>query len=217
MSKHRTEEDEYQETRKKYPRVDFKGHLFFEICRDAYKSFKDNKRKLERLLEEQKQPRADNVALFLNIEECKEKINKHEAVAITFAGMCLEACIWDYAACKTSQNYTKNYLERLSFVARWVVIPELICDSNITDTTIDGTNLLGILRNLQKARNALVHSKSKPKPHTIDKYFKMLSVEGEIAAEDAFNLIKLLLVELEKVDNTNWWFFQTAYYRHSIK
>lgn len=212
MSKNRTEEEVLQETRKKYPRVFPDGYVFYEICREARNSIKRNRQELEKLNKEYEEPYADRAGLFVEMQGCIEKLNKAEVVAITFAAMCLEAYIWDYAACNKSQNYTKDYLEKLDFVAKWVVIPELICGSRI-----ENPSLLSLLGKLRKARNNIVHSKSKPTPNNLDEFRKALNKKREIKGEDAFNVIRLLLEELDKIDNSNWWFFQTPYYRYSIK
>ena len=119
-----------------------------------------------------------------------------------------------------SQNKAKGYYESLNLVAKWVIIPQLLCGSDITKVRIGDTSLLGKLRELNTARNELVHPKSKPLPdNRNDAATEMLKWvdRKRIKAEDAFGLIGLLLGELEKVDKTNWWFFQDAAYKNSIK
>ena len=105
-------------------------------------------------------------------------------------------------------------------MGRGIVIPQLLCGSDITKVRIGDTSLLGKLRELKNARNELVHPKSKPLPDNFTDAIEALGAEAErrrITAEDSFVLIRLLLGELEKVDKTNWWFFQTPRYRNSIK
>jgi len=72
------------------------------------------------------------------------------------------------------------------------------------------------LSKLRKARNALVHSKSRPQPKTIKEIVKAMNRKRDITAEDAFELIGLLLRELKKVDGTKWWLFKKPAYRHSM-
>ena len=80
------------------------------------------------------------------------------------------------------------------------------------------TCILDKLRKLKEARNELVHPESKPLP---DNYHDAIKAtfpkRKKITLEDAFGLIGLLLGELEKIDKTNWWFFQTDIYKKSIK
>ena len=217
MSKHRTEKENLELLKKNFPRIGFEGLLYFEICSEAYTLVKQARAEVKRLREPK------NGRLYRLGEKGRsllDEIDKQEYVAIAFAAICLEACIWDYAACNTSQKKAKENFKSLNLVAKWVVIPQLLCGSDITKVRIGDTSLLGKLRELKTSRNELVHPKSKPIPDNFTDALKALRAEAErkrIAAEDAFGLIGLLLGELEKVDKTNWWFFQTARYKNSIK
>jgi len=216
-SKLRNKEDPLAVLRKKHPRLNFNGSYYYEICSEARTLVKQAKVEVKRIFENQ--PKNGKLrrpgTKYINLSQ---KIRKQESVAIAFAAMCLEACIWDYAACNTSQNKTKDYFGTLNLVGKWVLIPQLLCGSDITKVRIGDTSLLGRLRDLKEARNKLVHPKSKPLPDSFDKAVKVIRAKGEgISAEDAFGLIRPLLGELEKVDKTNWWFFQTYAYRNSIK
>jgi hypothetical protein len=197
----------------KHPRIGFDGLLYFEICGRACAIINQKRQELQKLKDSK--PKNGKLRMY-GVEELGilDDIRKNECVAITFAAMCLEACIWDYAACNTSQKYTKNYLEKLDFVAKWVVIPKLISGSDITAVRINGTCLLDILQRLKKARNKLVHSKSRPSPKTLSEIRKSLNPKRDINPQEAFGPIGLLLRELEKVDKTKWWLFEKAAYRH---
>jgi hypothetical protein len=202
-----------QAVSKTYPRAGFEGLLYYEICCEACSLVKQMREEVQKLRDSQPKELGPQGLDLL------DKIRKQEAVAITFAAMCLEACIWDYAACNTSQKKAEENFGSLNLVAKWVVIPQLLCDMDITAKKIDGRDLLCMLRNLKEERNNLVHSKSTVYPDDYDKFLKFF-ISGEkrkITAEDAFDLIKSLLTELEKVDKTNWWFFQKDAYRYSIK
>ena len=215
MGSHNKRKSPLDKLKEKYPRACFDGVLFFEICADACISIKQKRQELQKL----EGAKSKNGRLRRrSVEELGllDEISKNECVAITFAAMCLESCIWDYAASSTSQNYTEDYLEKLDFVAKWVVIPKLMCGSDITKARINGTCLLDRLRKLKKARNALVHSKSKPRPNNLTEIVKAMNRKRDISVEDAFHLIGLLLRELEKVDKTKWWLFKTPPYRHSM-
>jgi len=197
--------------KKAKPRVNFYGLHYYEICSDAYTQAEELRAKLNKVYERMPRSRKSYALLLDNIR-------KQESITIAFAAMCLEACIWDYAACQTSNSYTENHLEKLDFVSKWVIIPKLLCGSDITKVRIDGTCFLDRLRKLAKARNTLVHPKSKPLPGNFKDAMKALTPKGrQIAAEDAFGLIKPLLGKLEKVDKTNCWFFKSDGYRNVIK
>lgn len=223
MGKLRTEKQTLEIMKKHTPRIGFRGLHYFEICRDACTLIKKCNSELDKLRKLKPKPvkKDGKVQLKRNSQDemlLLNKIHKQESVAIAFAAMCLEACIWDYAACCTSQKKTKENFESLNLVAKWVIIPQILCNSDITKTRIGDTNYLGRLRKLKDARNDLVHSKSHPLPNNVKTVIEMImSSKKRIAVEDTFDLIVLLLGELEKVDKSDWWFFKHDTYKDVIK
>ena len=217
MNKQKTNKDMLADLRTSFPRIDFDGGLYFEISRKAYSVVKQERPQVEEL--RNRQPTSGKLFMLEPEEKAFfDKIRRQESVAITFAAMCLEACIWDYAACNKSQNKTEENFGSLNLVAKWVVIPQLLCGSDITEVRVDDTCVLGRLRELKNARNDLVHPKSRPLPNDYNEALKeLIPQKRQIAIEDAFGLIGLLLGELEKVDKSKWWFFQTNTYRFGIK
>lgn len=208
MSKRKTEKELLEDLKEKFPRMNFEAHVYWEICRDACTLVKQARAEVKRLRE--RQPKDGKLyRLGPKGRALLGEITKQESVAIAFAAICLEAFIWDYAACNTSQNKAEEKFGSLNLVAKWIVIPQLLCGSDITKRKIGGTCLLGRLRKLKEARNELVHPSSQPLPDSyIDAVDAIMPKRKKIAAEDALDLIELLLKELEKVDKTNWWFFQ---------
>jgi len=83
---------------------------------------------------------------------------KHQAGAIIFGAMCLEAFIYDYAAHNFSDTYVKKYLDKLNLKAKWVIIPKLVTGK---DFPTDSQAFQG-LQKLIEERNKLVHHKSQP-------------------------------------------------------
>jgi len=217
MSKHITEKEKLEHLKKTFPRIGFEGFFYFEICSEAYTSMERAREEVKKL-QEHRRKEGKLRGLGQKGMDLLGEIPKQESIAIAFAAMCLEACMWDYAACNTSQNKAEEKFGSLNLVAKWIVIPQLLCGSDITKRRIGGTSLLGKLRDLKDARNELVHPKSKPLPDNYNDAIKAtIPKPKSITAEDAFGLIGLLLGELEKVDKTNWWFFQTERYKNSIK
>ena len=203
------------ELRKFRPTVHFKGFIYYKICSDTCVLLREFRSKVQKIIDSMN--KGDVSDWFEKVGPLLDKEEKQESIIIAFAAICLEACIWDYAACQTSKRYTENHLEKLDFVSKWVIIPELLCGSDITKAKTNSTCLLDRLRKLATKRNALVHSKSKPLPENYKEAIKVITTkERIIAAEDAFGLIKLLLIELEKVDKSNWWFFKSAEYKEVI-
>lgn len=206
--------------RKTHPRLDFYGVRYYEICSEACTLVQDLNSELKKITEPLSKAEDGKTVSRLGPKRISliNNILRQESVTIAFAAMCLEAFIWDYASCGTSQNKADELFGSLNLVAKWVVIPRLLSGSDITRHRIGDTSLLGRLRKLKEARNDLVHPKSKSLPEDVDDAINALrSKKRQIKAKDAFGLIATLLAELEKVDKTNWWFFGDISYKDIIR
>ncbi|CRM83711.1 hypothetical protein [Pseudomonas sp. 22 E 5] len=71
--------------------------------------------------------------------------------------MALEAAVFDLAAIQLSDKVATDYLDKMDLLGKWMIVPRLICGRSLTE---DGPAING-LKGLVKARNALVHHKSK--------------------------------------------------------
>lgn len=85
-----------------------------------------------------------------------ENREKAAAIAITFAGMCLEAFLYDYASTELGDSYVKKHLDKLDMISKALIIPRLVCGKGIDKSG----PVYASVRNLQKDRNNLVHFKS---------------------------------------------------------
>lgn len=77
-------------------------------------------------------------------------------IVIMFASASLEAYIWDYGARKLSDSFMKKHLDKLDIVSKWIVIPQMVTGKKVAR----GHHALAHLKQLSKARNAIVHTKS---------------------------------------------------------
>ncbi|WP_374327297.1 hypothetical protein [Azonexus sp.] len=119
---------------------------------------------------------------------------------IVFAGMACEAAIYDLAAIQLGDDYASTYLDKLDLVAKWVVVPSLICGQTLK---LDGP-AINSLRTLTRTRNALVHHKSIPGfpaqeacQRAEDQLNKIIRNTGA-----AFQAVVLLSLELNRVLKT---------------
>lgn len=76
---------------------------------------------------------------------------------IVFAGMCLEAAIYDYAGWHLPEDVIDG-LEKMDFIKKWLVIPFLVCGQSLPK----GGVAYNALKELTALRNKLIHSKSRP-------------------------------------------------------
>lgn len=88
-------------------------------------------------------------------QNLKERQLAASVRCIVFAGMCLEAAIYDYAAWHLPELVIAG-LDKMDFLAKWRIIPLLIAKHQIPD----GQLTHNTLRVLQSYRNKLVHAKS---------------------------------------------------------
>ena len=93
------------------------------------------------------------------IEKFKIEAELDEAVlsTIVFSALTVEAYIYDYGARNLGDKFTKDYLDKLDVVSKWIVVPKLITGKQIPK---DGQAYC-LLKNLIKVRNNIVHNKSK--------------------------------------------------------
>ena len=93
----------------------------------------------------------------LELAELSEVISHSAVSAVVFAGMAAEAYIYDYAARHLGVCYTDKHVDKLSIENKWVVITQLVTGKKFPK----GGRAFSLLKQLIKARNALVHSKSR--------------------------------------------------------
>jgi len=134
---------------KTFIRANALGSMFFTMTERAVAEFFKSDAALTRLMREHSEGSAKETRLA--------QVADHSAVStIVFAGMCLEAEAYDYAAIHLTDAYTTAHLDKLDLISKWVLIPKLI-----TGHTINRTGkTVQYLRSLTKARNSLVHAKS---------------------------------------------------------
>ena len=95
-----------------------------------------------------------------NLEKQQQYYEKREQAAvigITFAGMCLEAFFYDYAASKLGDNFTNEHLDKLDLPSKLLIIPRLVCGKGVEKSS----PVYEKVKRLSKDRNYLVHFKSK--------------------------------------------------------
>ena len=184
-------------------RLDAKSAEFFDICEDSYRNFQKSKAEFHRIKNKKSGKKWDDLL------DIGAEMRHHFASTIVFGAMCLEAFIYDYAAHHFGDTFAKNYLDSLNFVSKWVVIPKLVTGK---DFPTDG-QAFERLKNLAKARNDLVHHKSRKRPSEdaeLEKLMDEIEKKDDANAVNAYQAVKAVLTELRKLESykkNRWWTF----------
>lgn len=138
--------------------------------------------------------------------------------SIVFTAMALEAGVFELAAINLGDATTKEYLDKLDVISKWFVVPQLICGRSLAEKG----PALNNLNTLVKARNLLVHCKSKPFPgyhadansptgwseqsmKTVKEHFLEVEAESrqfESYVQCSFPTLVLISLELESLIKT---------------
>ncbi|MQY62126.1 hypothetical protein GH146_02410 [archaeon] len=171
---------------------------FFDICTESYESFQKSKAELQKIKRRgitEAQDESVSVAA---------KMRHHSASTVVFAALCLEAFIYDYAAAYFTDTHARKYLQGIDFVSKWVVIPKLVTGK---DFPTEGRAFEHLVK-LRKARNDLVHYKSRPLPTNIKEWEELQAEterEDDANAVNAYQTVKEVLTELHKLEGRGKW------------
>lgn len=124
---------------------------------------------------------------------------EYAIVAIIFSALTLESYINEYAARKKGVTYFNKHLEKIDFLNKWIVIPELCTGKSFPKNKQCYENL----DKLKTMRNNLVHSKPKPIQINNHEAFNKLGKEVyEIIrnAELAIKTISMVINCLTEID-----------------
>lgn len=175
--------------------------LYYEICEDNYRQYQRDRAEL---IERKKQSPKHWDDLIV----CGQAALNHGTKSVIFAGLCLEAFIYDYAARRFSNSYVDNFLDKLNLVAKWVVIPKLVLDKEFPRDTQAFERLV----KLKKARDSYVHAKSKQEPASDEERARMLEELEEKETENFENsyiAVKEVLAQLRELEEDDqrgkWW------------
>ena len=152
--------------------------------------------------------------LFEEIMEISQTATRRSTEVIIFCALTLEAFINYYGIKSFSKNYFTKYLDNLTTIQKWIIIPKLKKNKSI-DT---GKRPFELLGELFKRRNTLVHYKPKTyEPIDLSGIEKLTSREktkfynelldtkfykrAMIDSENAINAVRLIIAELKEIDS----------------
>jgi hypothetical protein len=175
--------------RESWSRYGALARTYADIAQSAYAIFLHEENQLV--------PRPEDHGSFEYYHAPQDRMHVSAIKTIVFSAMATEAAIFDLGAIHLGDNYVRQYLDRLDLVAKWIVVPKLICGTSL-DTNGPGIQKL---RALVKARNALVHHKSLPFDDPIVTLKKLEKRSRQLAQDVhvAFECLVLVSLELHAV------------------
>lgn len=132
-----------------YIRVDTMADTYARIAEDAFARFLDDATDLNPLVCTHYDP--------TGAMDREDRKAANGIKTIVFSAMAIEAAVFDLAAIQLGDKVATDYLDKMDLTGKWVIVPRLICGRSIRE----GSPAINALRSLVKARNALVHHKSK--------------------------------------------------------
>ena len=141
----------------------------------------------------------EQTAAFETIERLWEQQWQAAMIAVTFAGMTLEAFFYDYAADALGNQHVKDHLDKLDLPSKYLVYPKLVCGAapNKSEHTFE------LVRNLTRLRNDLVHAKSKAFPlgqlDAAAEHYDDYHARLDKGVDDAIDCVLAVMRELDKL------------------
>ncbi|RMT13054.1 MULTISPECIES: hypothetical protein [Pseudomonas syringae group genomosp. 2] len=132
-----------------YIRVDTMADTYARIAEDAFAFFLDDA--------------ADPSPLFCPPYDPTGAMDREDRKAangiktIVFSAMAIEAAVFDLAAIQLGDRVATLYLDKMDLLGKWMIVPRLICGRSLNENGPAFNSLKGLV----KARNALVHHKSR--------------------------------------------------------
>jgi hypothetical protein len=130
------------------------------------------------------------------MEQCYGNREQSAVIAISFAGMALEAFLYDYAAERLGDVFVTQHLDRLDLPSKFLVYPRMICGKSPDKSAA----AYGSFKKLVRLRNDLVHFKSQPFGlEELDKasaFHDELNEKLKLGVGQALQAVQLVLTEL---------------------
>jgi hypothetical protein len=147
-------------------------------------------------------PEYDSTWFERRIQALENELANASLVVVVFSAIATEAYIYDYAARHLGDTYVKKHLDKLDTLSKWIIIPRLVTGREIPRNE----NWHGLLTNLIKTRNSVVHYKSSEPPvlsPDAKKYFEKQQADSKIlldTAKEALALLEALADKITEVD-----------------
>ncbi len=176
--------------------------IFTKIVRESHQHVLDTEARLKKLEKEisKTNGEAQTRSLLEEIQSLENTLIEQTFITIVFSAMAVEAYIYDYAARHLSDAFTRDHLDKLDTVSKWVIIPALVTGNELPGRE----SWLGPLKDLIKTRNSIIHHKSSEPPARSQQaktYLEKLAKSEKSILDTAKQSITLLDLLADKISD----------------
>lgn len=181
-------------------RINLTRH-YYRICAAQVSAYQTLDANLRKPTPSRLSPAKIKAALYEK-EQQYENREQCAVIGIAFAGMCLEAFFYDYAASRLGDTYTKEHLDKLDLPSKLLIVPSLVCGESIDKSS----DVFAKVKRLSKDRNCLVHFKSKrfdaSDLKSADGFHAQLNTKFRAALGNGIDAIQAVMKALDKLHGT---------------
>lgn len=171
----------------------------FEKLNPKVEILRDNISSLLSSCDDPENPPLEYFSMHLEMNKLQEARDQSCIISVVFTAMYFEAFIYDYAASCLGDNYSKDHLDKLDLISKWLVIPKLITGKEISKSG----QAYESLKRLNKDRNSLVHLKSRKinfGNKEIVNYPELQEVDLQNSTKNCRKALKYVIDELLVID-----------------
>jgi len=181
-------------------RINLTRH-YYRICAEQVSAYQTLDANLRKPIPSRLSPAKIKATLYKK-EQQYENREQSAVIGIAFAGMCLEAFFYDYAASKLGDTYTQEHLDKLDLPSKLLIVPLLVCGKSIDKSS----DVFAKVKRLTKDRNYLVHFKSKRFEAAdlkgADEFHAQLNKKFCAALGNGIDAIQVVMRALDKLHGT---------------
>lgn len=176
---------------------------YLEIAIDCYLELVSNRQEHKSNVE-QGGEHYDGTFIYKEHElvlELSNKLTKGTIKVVIFISIFLESYINDLAGIVLGDRYSREHLDKLDFISKWIVIPRLITGKELDKSQA----YFSQLKELTKWRNKLVHHKSRDvsilkQPWTKETAESLRPIYDQIDIDQLFIMVERLFKGLDIID-----------------
>lgn len=179
-------------------------NTYLEIAVDSFKEYQKNIKELDLIVSE---GGFWHEGIFVynkmvDHSSCVNSLRKNTIKTIIFLTTFLDVYIYEFGGIVLGDRYTKEHLDKLDTLSKWIVIPKLITGKEINKSK----SYFSDFKELIKWRNALIHHKSKDAIPFIVSEKKierndLKPIYEMVDITKFFKMLNELFIELDRIDD----------------